>query len=415
MNKISRYLLSEIRASLDEELYNQEKLINYLYQKIGSVKDAGIVSVTASNKTDLGVVVRFEDKDSLTKGVKKIKTAIKNSDLSLSDDHIPKFYSSADVTTVEYKDGSGKAYIVYKTELGIRDGLALEQIIRFLLSGQIDDQLKNRIDLSPNSSKDDVISKLKNEFLEVFKVALVGKKKIIKSVGKIKKVESVGSQNSKADLVLYSEDGKKIGLSIKLVTEEGRGVRFTYNKNLGYGDEKDDNLVRNPSGEPWWVVGRQIFAKKVGKRKYVPKGEGVECPAWMTKAKEDHPDLYKEAMEEVYAKIREVLIHNLKRLRLKDLVDMVNEAHLGVADERKEYDKFLKLTSTSEGVKLISQEEAKPNINKLKMMNKNDIIRSEGANIIIDIPGLEPLTIHSVKFHSNMLSDKRDDLKIKTR
>jgi hypothetical protein len=48
-------------------------------------------------------------------------------------------------------------------------------------------------------------------------------------------------------------------------------------------------------------------------------------------------------------------------------------------------------------------------------MNKADIVRQEDSNIIIDIPGLEPLTIHSVKFHSNMLSGKRDDLKIKTR
>ena len=135
----------------------------------------------------------------------------------------------------------------------------------------------------------------------------------------------------------------------------------------------------------------------------------------MTKAKEDHPDIYKEAMEEVYAKIREVLTTNLKRLRLKELVDMVNEAHLGVADERNEYDGFLKLTSTSDGVKLVSQKEAKPDINKIRTMSKDNIIRTEGANIIIDIPGLEPLTIHSVKFHSNMLSDKRDDLKIKTR
>ena len=48
-------------------------------------------------------------------------------------------------------------------------------------------------------------------------------------------------------------------------------------------------------------------------------------------------------------------------------------------------------------------------------MNKSDLVRQEDSNIVIDIPGMEPLTIHSVKFHSNMLSGKRDDLKIKTR
>ena len=48
-------------------------------------------------------------------------------------------------------------------------------------------------------------------------------------------------------------------------------------------------------------------------------------------------------------------------------------------------------------------------------LNKADIVKQEDSLIIIDIPGMTPLTIHSVKFHSNMLSGKRDDLKIKTR
>jgi hypothetical protein len=48
-------------------------------------------------------------------------------------------------------------------------------------------------------------------------------------------------------------------------------------------------------------------------------------------------------------------------------------------------------------------------------MNKADIVKTDGARIIIDIPGMSPLTIHGLKFHNNMLSSKRDDLKIKTR
>jgi hypothetical protein len=42
-------------------------------------------------------------------------------------------------------------------------------------------------------------------------------------------------------------------------------------------------------------------------------------------------------------------------------------------------------------------------------------VKTDGARIIIDIPGMSPLTIHGLKFHSNMLSSKHDDLKIKTR
>jgi len=163
------------------------------------------------------------------------------------------------------------------------------------------------------------------------------------------------------------------------------------------------------------MVGRQIFAKKLG-RSYKPKGDGIEPPGWMTRAKEDKPDVYREAMEEVYSKVREVLTTNLKRLRLKELVDMVSEAQLGVEKERNNYDGFMKLTSTSEGVKLAVQKEAKPDIEKMRSgISKNDIIKTDGAKIIIAIPGMEELVIHGVKFHSNMLSDDKQNLKIKTR
>ena len=107
---------------------------------------------------------------------------------------------------------------------------------------------------------------------------------------------------------------------------------------------------------------------------------------------------------------------NLKRLRLKELVDMVNEAHLGVSNERNEYDGFLKLTSTSDGVKLIVQKDGKPDVRAIRNgITKNDIIKQDGAKIIITIPGMDELVIHGVKFHSNMLSDDKQNLKIKTR
>jgi hypothetical protein len=415
MDNFRKYILNEIKSSLREQFSNQEDFLNSLYKQINSLKDLGIVSVTSSNKSDFGIVVRFEDNESLRKGVKTLKAAIKSPDVTLTSEHIPKFYSAEDVTRVERKDGTAMAYIIYKADLAIRDGLALEQIVKYVLSGEVDEQLKNRIDLSPNASNSDVKNKLKTDYRDVYKIALIGKKKILNAIGEISKAESVGSQSSKADLVLYTPENKKYGLSIKLVEEEGRDVRFTYNKNLGYGDEEDDNLVGNPTGKPWWMVGRQIFAKKLG-RSYKPKSDDIECPSWMTKAKEDKPDVYREAMEEVYAKVREVLTTNLKRLRLKELVDLVREAQLGVEKERNNYDGFMKLTSTSEGVKLVLQKEAKPDIEKIRSgISKNDIIKTQGAKIIISIPGMEELVIHGVKFHSNMLSDDKQNLKIKTR
>ena len=103
-------------------------------------------------------------------------------------------------------------------------------------------------------------------------------------------------------------------------------------------------------------------------------------------------------------------------MKLKDLVEMVNEAHFG-GEEEQEYDTLLVLSSDVEGINLKEQEEEQPDIMSIKErgLTKSDLVTTEGAKIIIAIPGMEDLTIHGLKFHSNMLSSKRDDLKIKTR
>jgi len=414
MKNIRKYLLEQIKASLEEEMANQEKLMSHIKSSLEDIKG---ISVTTSNKSDMALVVRVDDKEDIEGARKKVRSAIKGNGVSLEDKVVAKFDPSIECTVAEYGDGSGRVYIVYKYDIGSREGLALEHIVQFLLTRKITDELKNRLDLSPEASKEEVKQKLKGDYREILDVGLKGKHLIEKKIGQVVNAESVGSANNKADLVLTLGDGRKVGLSIKLVTEEGRGVRFTYNKNLGYGDEKDDNLVRNPSGKPWWMVGRQIFASKVGSRKYNPSSEDYEAPSWMVSAKEKHPDVYKEAMGELYEKVRDVLTTNLRRMKLKELVAMVNEAHMGVEDERSEYDEFYVLTSTSEGVKLESKDGGKPDIAAIqsKEMNKNDLVKQEDSLIIIDIPGLEPLTIHSVKFHSDMLSADKQNLKIKTR
>jgi len=414
MSSLIKYLREYVKKELEEELTNQKALLADVKKALEDVED---VSITTSNKSDIAIVVRVEDKEKIPSTRNKVKSSLKSLNLSLEDKLITKFDSSIETTVAEYKDGSGRLYIVYKYNIGSREGLALEHIVEFLFNKKITPELKNRLDLSDDASKQEVVSKLKNDFADTLDIAVKGKKMIQEKIGNVMSADSVGSTNNKADLILTTENGKKVGLSIKLVTEEGRGVRFTYNKNLGYGDEKDDNLVRNPSGKPWWIVGRQIFARKVGSRSYNPGKEEFEPPGWMTKAKETHPDLYKEAMSEVYEKVRDVLTSNLRRMKLKELVDMVNEAHLGVKEERQEYDSFLVLKATDEGIELEEEGYEKPDIQKIKTsgMNKANLVKQEDSLIIIDIPGMTPLTIHSVKFHSNMLSGKRDDLKIKTR
>jgi len=413
-SKFKLYLLEQIKYHLEEEFSNQDKLLSDIKKHLSSLEGA---SITTSNKSDKALVVRVEDKEQINSVRKKVRSTLKAAGLSLEDKIVNKFDSSIESTIAEYSDGSGRVYIVYKYDIGTREGLALEHVMQFLLTRKITDELKNRLDLPPEAGKEEVKAKLKGDYADVLDVGLKGRKLIEEKIGQVVDAQSVGSANNKADLILKTAQGKSVGLSIKLVTEEGRGVRFTYNKNLGYGDEQEENLVRNPSGKPWWLVGRQIFVSKIGSRKYNPNPEDYDAPSWMVSAKEKHSDLYKEAMSEVYAKVRDVLTSNLRRLKLKELVAMVNEAHMGAEEERGNYDDFFVLTSTSEGVNLERQGGGKPDIKtiKAKGMNKEDIVRQEESRIVIDIPGLEPLTIHSVKFHSDMLSGDKQNLKIKTR
>jgi len=418
MKNFKQQLLEMVTKTLDEELESQEQLMKYVTEKLSGIVDPeeGVISVTTSNKSDMALVVRCDDKESIPSARKAAKTAVKGSNISLRDRVIPKYDPSIEVTEVTYSDDSGRVYLVFKYDIGSREGLALEHVMALLLTGKITDELKNRLDLPPEAKKEEVKQKLKNEYSDILDVALRGKSMIEDKIGKIKSAASEGSRNAKADLILTSKGGKLYGLSIKLVTEEGREVRFTYNKNLGYGDEKDDNIVSNPSGKPWWLVGRQIFAKKLG-RSYSANSEKLETPSWMEKAKESKPEVYKESMEEVYEQLRGVFVDNLRKMKLKELVEMVNEAHLGDKKEREKYEKLFVLSSDVDGIKLKESGYEKPDLEKIKMegINKADIVKTDGAKIIIDIPGMSPLTIHGLKFHSNMLSSNREDLKIKTR
>ncbi len=398
-------------------LENKEKVLNKIKKKIDSLdkKHLHIISVTPSNKSDAALVVRCEDKENIESARAAVKKAISELGLSANNRIIAKFEPSTESTEVSMSDGSGGVYIVYKYDIGSREGLALEHVMALLLTRKVTEELKNRLDLPPEASKEEVKQKLKTDYADVLHTALEGKKLIDSKIGKVKEARSEGSRNSKADLILTTVEGHIYGLSIKLVTEEGREVRFTYNKNLGYGDEQDDNLVRSPSGQPWWLIGRRNFAKKLG-RQFKGSSEDLEPPSWMTKAKESKSDLYKEAMEETYAALREVFVNNLRKMKLKELVHMVNEAHNG-GQEEEEYEKLFVLTSDVDGIRLESKGQEQPDIQKIKMsgMGKQDIVKTDGAKIIIDIPGMSELTIHGLKFHSDMLSSNRENLKIKTR
>jgi hypothetical protein len=246
--------------------------------------------------------------------------------------------------------------------------------------------------------------------------------KIEKEVGDVVAAESVGSTGNKADLVLTVDNGKKYGLSIKYSSGDDQN-KYKVNKNLGYGDEEGE-LVYNPKGGvAWWIIGRKLFLEKLkkggafGGKQYNPKSDEFEAPEWMKKAKEDHPDVYRETMSELYERIRTVMMDNLKRKKMSELANFVREANLGNEEERKQYSGFYKLTILGDDVKLYSISSMKPDVGEIKLsgMKGRDAVKSDGSVIIVAVPGMPELKIHSVKFRSNMLSSKHGDLKIKTR
>jgi hypothetical protein len=409
-------LSENIISSLVLEALN-EKELSKITSKISSANPEGFVSVLPSNKTPNSLAVRFEDDESLEKGISKIKSALKSAGYKLHDERILKFDDKRDTTNV-MKDGEVIAKVFYRVDIAEREGLAYEHIIGFVLTGKETDQLKNRIDLGPDASREDVLEKLKSDkYKHLFQSALEAKPIIINKIGKIASAESVGSTNNKADFILKTVDGKTAGLSAKYATGE-KDNEYKMNKVLGFGTE-DDSLVRNPKGDPWWVVGRKTFLEKLKTntgnfkdKTYDPDYETLDAPAWMVSAKEKNPDVYKETMEQVYGIIRNVLTKNLRRMKPQDLMAFVREADVGKDEENKNYDIFLKVKDGPSG---LTVSEVSLENDGSSNFNPQEIVVQDRSDIIIQIPGMEKLTINSVKFKSDMLSSKAGDLKIKTR
>jgi hypothetical protein len=399
-----------------------EKEFNKVISKVTSANPQGFISAIPSNKTSNSIAVRFDDDDKIDAGIKKIKSKLKSSGYDLEDNRVLKFDQHRDTTDV-IKNGEVVGRLFFRADIKERQGLAYEHIIGSVLTGKITSQLMNRIDLPPDASADEVNQKLNSEkFKALFDSAKKAAPIIEEKVGKIVKAESVGSTNNKADFVLTTADGKTVGLSAKYAAGE-KDNEYKMNKVLGFGTE-DESLVYNPKAIPWWVIGRQTFLEKLKKgtgsysdKTYDPDYETLDAPAWMVSAKEKHPDIYKETMEEVYGQIRNILTRNLRRMKFKDLVSFVMEADLGKEEERGNYDKFIKVVDGPSGLSVTELDLNGGDIDGIdpRQLNPEQIVVQDRSDIIIKIPGFNELKINSVKFKSDMLSSKAGDLKIKTR
>jgi hypothetical protein len=411
--------MEELLRKLILEQLNEKELDNVM-KTVSAVKADGFSSILPSNKTPNSLAVRFDSEEKIDGGIKKVKSLLRSKGYTLEDERVLKFDSKRDTTTV-YKNGESVARLFYRVEDGSREGLAMEHVLAYALTGKITDQLKNRIDLLPDASPEQVKSQLNSEkfapmLADAQKAALVIQKKI----GRVVDAQSTGSTNAKADLVLKTEKGRTVGLSAKFGKDEEN--EYKMNKVLGLGDE-DDSLVYNPAGVPWWIIGRKTFLallKKNGKvsgKTYEPSPEDLEVPAWMTQAKESNPDIYKLTMETVYERIRQILTKSLQSLSLEELSEFAQEADFGKKEEREAYDMFLKVVSGPEGLRVLIVGQDDIDMNKIQKydMTPEDMVVKEDSNIYIRIPGLPELKINSVKFKSDMLSPKLGDLKIKTR
>lgn len=411
--------MEELLRKLILEQLNEKELDNVM-KTVSAVKADGFSSILPSNKTPNSLAVRFDSEEKIDGGIKKVKSLLRSKGYTLEDERVLKFDSKRDTTTV-YKNGESVARLFYRVEDGSREGLAMEHVLAYALTGRVTDQLKNRIDLLPDASPEQVKSQLNSEkfapmLADAQKAAIIIQKKI----GRVVDAQSTGSTNAKADLVLKTEKGRTVGLSAKFGKDEEN--EYKMNKVLGLGDE-DDSLVYNPAGVPWWIIGRKTFLallKKNGKvsgKTYDPSPEDLEAPAWMVQAKESNPDIYKLTMETVYERIRQILTKSLQSLSLEELSEFAQEADFGKKEEREGYDMFLKVVSGPEGLRVLIVGQDDIDMNKIQKydMTPEDMVVKEDSNIYIRIPGLQELKINSVKFKSDMLSPKLGDLKIKTR
>jgi hypothetical protein len=413
---INESLLSLISEALDEKEHQK------VMKKIMSSGAKGLISAIPSNKTNNSIAVRFDSEDTIEAGIKKVKSSLRSAGYQLDDKRVLKFDQNRDTTDV-IKNGEVVGRLFYRVDVKERKGLAYEHILGAVLTSKITDQLKNRIDLGPDASKEDVMSKLNSEeFKPLFDSAKKAAPLIKQKVGKVVRAESVGSTNNKADFVLTTAHGETVGLSAKYAAGD-KDNEYKMNKVLGFGTE-EDSLVYNPKMVPWWVVGRKTFLEKLKKnsggfsgREYDPDYEDLDAPAWMKTAKESHPDVYKETMEEVYGQIRNVLTRNLRRMKFKDLVSFVMEADLGKEEERGNYDKFLKVMDGPSGLSVTELDINGGDVGGIdpRKLNPEQVVVQDRSDIIIRVPGFDELKINSVKFKSDMLSSKAGDLKIKTR
>lgn len=390
----------------------REELKTYATKFIRELNHPNILSVGNLNRSNNSIIVKIKDSESISDIMEKLHSGFGTNEEIMTNKKSMGRYS--DVLEIFYRSKVGKINIIVRPKMNNRNGVILEELIAFLLSMKVTSKLLDRLDLPEDSSTKDVIDAAIKDHRNIYDIAKFAKNLIKNKIPDIKKVETVGSLQNKADIVLTDEDGNKYGISVKMSLD--KNIRFEYNKNLGYGNESN-TLVPSPNNKPWWLIGRKLFysnLKKSGKVKqaYNPTEKDIKAPRWLVKAKDQYPEIYKKTIVALYDDIRSVFFKKLRKMKVEKLASMINDSRMGGEEERNSYKAFYKLTYDKKGVTLEKVGKGKTDLTGL---TPSKVVKKKGSNIIIEIPGMEPLVINSVKFQSNMLSSNKEYLKLKTR
>tara|TARA_R110002074_G_scaffold26048_9_gene76969 strand:+ start:152 stop:1555 length:1404 start_codon:yes stop_codon:yes gene_type:complete len=436
-----------LEEKTEEKTENKEARINDIINKLNRhKKNLNIVSNAQKDLSD--IYVRFHTAQHRTVNRKEVKNILAGLGYTLEDKKIAQ--SSVPVTYIT-KEGDSyrdRIKIVYKFDVKTRIGLTFEHIIAYAITEKVTKKLKLALDLPPKATKKTIIDVLQSPEWKPYWERAIDAKKALEDFfeEKIDSVTVEGGAGGKADLMVITVKGTKVGISLKIALNSAN--IYVYNKDLGDGTKKapgTDIDITSPKKKPWWMIGRKKFYEELKKQKlidkdikYNPKNTDYAPPDWMILAKEQYKPIYERVVRDLYTDIRKIMIESLQNMSLEELVKIVNDANLGACPINKKRIPLYKLESLEDGStriqevltcipNLLAIEENKKTIKDMVYYSKKKQTKKQidagaeeedSVNIIINIPGMvahAAISINSVKFRSSMLASTKGDLNIKTR
>lgn len=415
-----------------------------LKDKFGELSIFGVEDISTKTISRLKIVFR----NALTRyqGINDVRQIL--SDFNFVEVPTSKSTIPMDQYTYEFEGATNKVQILWKFRNNSTFGNAYEHIMAYTLSGLVTPQLLNYLypheeDPSIFSTNEVSATLQEAQWSPLYNAALRDAEKLVSQFGTISNVVVQGGTGAKGDLRFYQKKEDEGGavegeveLSIKFSITDSNNI-FIYNKDMGYGDE-EWSLIRNPRGEKWYQTFRRLFFEAIkdnsnieSPETYDPRtdDDGIKPPRWMIKAYNENKDIVREVSAEIYSEINRLFVNNIinyegsDRERIEFLAKMIVDAYHG-AEVVSYYDientaiqrraPLYKLNASISNSSLEEVPLLYPN-NEAFALAPEQLVQTNGSNIIIKVPGMQTLVINSFKFRNNAISTRTSDLRIKTR